>query len=256
MASDIEVWRDKSFAACTPEEMAALRRIMHQIRLTPPRRCTRRTAPAREGRRPDLASHRARDDAHARRAGRAVLAAPPPAGATAGPDPRRLGLDVGLLAGAAPVRLLDTSGGVARRGVLLRHSPDPHHEGARAPPARRGDGAGGQGGVRLGGRHPHRRRARHVRPSLGAPGDEPGSDRRDLLGRPRPRRPRGPGQGDGAVGAPQPPHRLAQPAQGRRPGLPAEHARDDGRRARIDLLLSGHDLRSLEELAALLPSLG
>ena len=53
VASDIEVWRDKSFAACTPEELAALRRIMHQIRLTPPRRCTRRTAPARDGRRPD-----------------------------------------------------------------------------------------------------------------------------------------------------------------------------------------------------------
>ena len=54
VASDIEVWRDKSFAACTPDELAALRRIMHRIRLTPPRRCTRRTAPARDGRRPDL----------------------------------------------------------------------------------------------------------------------------------------------------------------------------------------------------------
>jgi uncharacterized protein with von Willebrand factor type A (vWA) domain len=54
MASDIEVWRDKSFAACTPEELAVLRRIMARIRLIPPRRCTRRTTPAPAGRRPDL----------------------------------------------------------------------------------------------------------------------------------------------------------------------------------------------------------
>jgi uncharacterized protein with von Willebrand factor type A (vWA) domain len=54
MASDAEVLRHKSFAACTPEELAALRRIMARIRLTPPRRRTRRTAPARAGRAPDL----------------------------------------------------------------------------------------------------------------------------------------------------------------------------------------------------------
>jgi uncharacterized protein with von Willebrand factor type A (vWA) domain len=54
MASDAEVLRGKSFALCTPEELAALRRIMLRIRLVPPRRRTRRTAPARSGRRPDL----------------------------------------------------------------------------------------------------------------------------------------------------------------------------------------------------------
>jgi uncharacterized protein with von Willebrand factor type A (vWA) domain len=54
MASDAEVLRHKSFASCTPEELAALRRIMVRIRLVPPRRRTRRTAPARTGRRPDL----------------------------------------------------------------------------------------------------------------------------------------------------------------------------------------------------------
>jgi uncharacterized protein with von Willebrand factor type A (vWA) domain len=53
-ASDAEVLRQKSFAACTPDELAALRRIMARIRLTPPRRRTRRTAPARAGQRPDL----------------------------------------------------------------------------------------------------------------------------------------------------------------------------------------------------------
>jgi hypothetical protein len=54
MASDVESLRRKSFASCTPEELAALRRIMTRIRLTPPRRRTRRTQPARAGRSPDL----------------------------------------------------------------------------------------------------------------------------------------------------------------------------------------------------------
>ena len=54
MASDAEVLRHKSFTACTPEELAALRRIMTRIRLTPPRRRTRRTVAGRSGRTPDL----------------------------------------------------------------------------------------------------------------------------------------------------------------------------------------------------------
>jgi uncharacterized protein len=53
MASDVEALKHKSFAACTPEELAALRRIMTRIRLTPPRRRTRRTTAAQAGRRPD-----------------------------------------------------------------------------------------------------------------------------------------------------------------------------------------------------------
>ncbi len=53
MASDVEALKHKSFAACTPEELAALRRIMARIRLTPPRRRTRRTAAAPAGTRPD-----------------------------------------------------------------------------------------------------------------------------------------------------------------------------------------------------------
>src|SRR6266852_5725499 len=53
MASDAEALRHKSFSACTPEELAAVRRIMARIRLTPPRRRTRRTASARSGSRPD-----------------------------------------------------------------------------------------------------------------------------------------------------------------------------------------------------------
>ena len=54
MASDAEALRHKSFAACTPQELAALRRIMARIRLTPPKRRTRRTAAAASGRCPDL----------------------------------------------------------------------------------------------------------------------------------------------------------------------------------------------------------
>jgi hypothetical protein len=54
MASDVEALKRKSFDACTPEELAALRRIMKRMQLTPPRRRTRRTQPARAGRTPDL----------------------------------------------------------------------------------------------------------------------------------------------------------------------------------------------------------
>jgi len=53
MASDVDVLKHKSFAACTPDELAALRRIMARIRLTPPRRRTRRSVAARAGSRPD-----------------------------------------------------------------------------------------------------------------------------------------------------------------------------------------------------------
>jgi uncharacterized protein with von Willebrand factor type A (vWA) domain len=54
VASDAETLRHKSFPACTPDELAALRRIMARIRLTPPRRRTRRTTTAAVGRAPDL----------------------------------------------------------------------------------------------------------------------------------------------------------------------------------------------------------
>jgi uncharacterized protein len=54
MASGAEALRHKSFAACTPEELAAVRRIMARIRLTPPKRRTRRARSAPSGRSPDL----------------------------------------------------------------------------------------------------------------------------------------------------------------------------------------------------------
>ena len=54
MASDIEIWRNKAFAACTEEELAALRRIMNRMRLVPPRRRSRRARASSTPDRPDL----------------------------------------------------------------------------------------------------------------------------------------------------------------------------------------------------------
>jgi uncharacterized protein with von Willebrand factor type A (vWA) domain len=54
VASNASALRHKSFATCTPEELMQLRRIMEQIRLTPPQRRSRRMRPSRRGRRPDL----------------------------------------------------------------------------------------------------------------------------------------------------------------------------------------------------------
>ena len=53
VAADAEVLRNKAFAACTPDELTALRRIITRMRLAPPRRRTRRTVAARSGRVPD-----------------------------------------------------------------------------------------------------------------------------------------------------------------------------------------------------------
>lgn len=50
MASSLDTLKHRSFAACTPDELAALRRIMTRIRLTPPRRRTRRYRPGSSGR--------------------------------------------------------------------------------------------------------------------------------------------------------------------------------------------------------------
>ena len=55
MASDVDALKHRSFTACTPDELAALRKIMARMRLTPPRRRTRRTRPATgRGTEPDL----------------------------------------------------------------------------------------------------------------------------------------------------------------------------------------------------------
>lgn len=53
-ASTVDIQRQRSFTDCTPAELAALRRILARLRLTPPRRRTRRLAPATSGRVLDL----------------------------------------------------------------------------------------------------------------------------------------------------------------------------------------------------------
>jgi uncharacterized protein len=53
-ASDVDALKHRSFAGCTPDELAALRRIMTTMRLTPPRRRTRRTKPGVTGAEPDM----------------------------------------------------------------------------------------------------------------------------------------------------------------------------------------------------------
>ena len=54
MASNIETLKHRSFGECTEEELAAIRRIMARIKLTPPKRRTRRTRTADDGRKPDM----------------------------------------------------------------------------------------------------------------------------------------------------------------------------------------------------------
>jgi uncharacterized protein len=54
MASNVEIWRNKSFSACTPEELVELRRIMDQVRVTPPRRRSRRHRPSKRRGQPNM----------------------------------------------------------------------------------------------------------------------------------------------------------------------------------------------------------
>lgn len=54
MASNVESLKHRSFGECTDEELAAIRRIMSRIKFTPPKRRTRRTKTAGDGRKPDM----------------------------------------------------------------------------------------------------------------------------------------------------------------------------------------------------------
>ncbi len=261
MASGVDALKHRSFTACTPDELAALRRIMTRMRLTPPRRRTRRTRPV--GR----AGHRARParddqgvDADARgTAGPAVL-----------PErktklrPLILILDVSgsmadysrhLLQFAHTARHAAARAGSPGRGVLLRHQADPHHPGTGAPAGRRGARGGGADRGGLGRRHPDRPVARHLRQEVGRGGlcrggvvviCSDGLDRGDpeVLAKAMERLDRlchrivwlNPHKGDNRDFRPSTLGMM----------VAAPH---------IDLLLSGHDLASLEELAGTLPAL-
>ena len=169
MASDVEALKHKSFAACTPEELAALRRIMARIRLTPPRRRTRRSTAARSGTRPDP-----------RRTVRESM--------RMHGEPARLYWRRRKVRLRPLVLILDISGSMAdysrsllqfahsreavrraRRGLLLRHPADPGDRGDGLPAAGRGAGAGGAGRLRLGRRDQDRGQPGRLRPRLGAP---------------------------------------------------------------------------------------
>ena len=54
VGADAEALRRKAFAACTSDELLAVRRMIAAIRLAPPKRRSRRTTPDRSGRRPDV----------------------------------------------------------------------------------------------------------------------------------------------------------------------------------------------------------
>ena len=54
MASTLEVLRRKAFAECTPEELAAIRKMMQRFKLVPPKRITRRYVNHPKGKRPDM----------------------------------------------------------------------------------------------------------------------------------------------------------------------------------------------------------
>ena len=231
MASDAEALRHKAFTACTPGELAAVRRIMRRIRLAPPRRRTRRTAAAPAGRSPDL-----------RRMVRESM--------RTGGEPAGLYWRQRKIRPRPLILILDVSGSMADYSRnLLQFAYSAKRAAARvevfcfgtrltrvtrALDRRRPDDAlqrAGAGRVRLGGRHPDRGQPGRLRPGLGTARPGPRRDRGHLLRRPGPGRPGGAGHRDGAAGPAQPPDRLAEPAQGREPGLPAQHPGHDGGRA-------------------------
>ena len=187
MASAAEALRYKSFDACTPEELAAVRRMMTRMRLTPPQRRTRRTQPARSGRAPDL-----------RRTVRASM--------RAGGEPAELRWQRRKVKLRPLILILDISGSMADYSrSLLQFAYSARRASGRvevfcfgtrltritrplgqAPP-RRGPGAGRAGRPGLGGRYADRGLAGRLRPAVGAAGPGPWRDRGHLLGRPGPR---------------------------------------------------------------------
>ena len=207
----------------------------HAHRSGSPRRGdgTRRTRAAARRTHARPAPHRPRDDAHPRRARPSCCWRRAPAAAAARSI---LILDVsGSMADYSrsllQFALLRPAGGHPGRGVLLRHPTHPHHPRAGAPPARRGARRG---------------RPRPSSTGTAAPGSGSRWTRSCATGGGAGRAAArivvicsdGLDRGDPAVldqamerlAPPVPPGRLAQPAQGRRRRVPAEHAGHDGRR--------------------------
>ncbi len=257
MASDAEIWRDKSFAACTPDELAALRRIMARIRADA-------TAPlhAPHGRRPATAAGRTCAGRSARRCA-CTASRRRCSGAVAGCGTRPLVLilDVsgsmsdysrGLLQFAYSTRRADLPG----RGLLLRDPArpgSPRHSNA-ADPTRRSIGRRRRCSTGRAAPASANRSTRSCA-TWGRRGHEPGCDRRDLLRRARPRRPGVLAAAMERLVAAESPGRVDEPPQGHdrdfRPStlgmmVAAPH---------VDVIMSGHDLRSLESSRRCCPQL-
>jgi uncharacterized protein with von Willebrand factor type A (vWA) domain len=49
VSSTTEIFRNKSFNECTPEELARMRQVMHTFKISPPERITRRNQPSKNG---------------------------------------------------------------------------------------------------------------------------------------------------------------------------------------------------------------
>lgn len=54
MASTSQIWRNKAFAECTPKELATLRKMISTLKLSPPVRRTRRLRTTPRGNRPNM----------------------------------------------------------------------------------------------------------------------------------------------------------------------------------------------------------
>ncbi len=111
MASDVAALKHRSFSACTPAELAALRRIMARIRLTPPAAAHSPQSPGGGWPHPRSPRDYQELDAHARRAVPAVLPAAQDPAPPADPHTRRVRLDDGLLPPSAAVRPLGEARG-------------------------------------------------------------------------------------------------------------------------------------------------
>lgn len=120
MASNAEVLRHRSFAACTPQELAALRRIMARMRLTPPRRRSRRYHAASRSRPP-----RSRAYLDMRRVARESM--------RAYGDPARLYVKKRKTRPRPLILILDVSGSMAE---YSRHLLQFAHTARRAVPTR------------------------------------------------------------------------------------------------------------------------
>ena len=125
-----EVLRRKDFAAMTPGEAAAARRLIAEIACARPQRSSRRLRPHRRGRTLDV-RRLARDslatggDPLQRRFRRRVQSAP-----QAGSPLRRLGLDGGLHPGDAALPARSRALRPRCRGLRIRHPPDALDRGA------------------------------------------------------------------------------------------------------------------------------